>query len=101
MAVVVLPIDVIVSDPDVRGGRPNISGTTLRVSDLVAYHLYAGHTPEELAVGFSLELWQVHAALAYYHMHKVEIDAEMREDSQKAEQWADKLAKQGRLMRLE
>jgi hypothetical protein len=34
--VTILSIDLIVSDPNVRSGRPIIAGTTLRVQDVVA-----------------------------------------------------------------
>lgn len=34
----VLPIEFVVSDPEIRGGQPLLAGTTLRVSDLAAYH---------------------------------------------------------------
>lgn len=97
----VLNISEIVSDPAVRGGQPIIAGTRLRVSDIVAYYVHAGRTPEELAVGFSLELGQVLAALAYYHLHKAQIDAEMRANADEAEKWMNQAAKQGRLIRFE
>lgn len=97
----VLNINEIVSNPAVRGGRPIIAGTTVRVPDLVAYYVYGGRAPEELAVGFSLELGQVYAALAYYHLHKTEIDAEMCDNAAESEQWMNQAAKQGRLIRFE
>jgi uncharacterized protein (DUF433 family) len=62
-----LSIDEIVCNPKIRGGRPVIKGTGLRVSDVVAWTVYGGLTPEPLAVDFDLTLGQVHAALAYYH----------------------------------
>jgi len=34
------PIDTIISDPQVRSGQPIIVGTALRVSDLIASHIY-------------------------------------------------------------
>jgi uncharacterized protein (DUF433 family) len=97
----VLNITEIISDPAVRGGRPIIAGTTLRVSDVVAYYVYAGRTPEELAVGFSLDMGQVFAALAYYHLHKTDIDAEMRQNAAEADHWMNEAAKQARLIRFD
>lgn len=99
--VTVLPIDVIVSDPKIRGGRPVISGTGIRVSDIVAYHIFDKQTPEELAAGFKLTLGQIHAALAYYYMHESEIDEEMRANAEDSEVLLEKLKKQGRLIRLD
>ncbi len=99
MAANILSIDEIVSDPKVRGGRPVIAGTAIRVSDIVAYHLYGDElTPEQIADNFRLSLGQVYAALAYYHLHKVEIDDEMRRDDTEAEHWREVLRKQGRVL---
>ena len=66
----VLPIESVVTDPDVRGGQPVIVGTTLRVSDLAVYHVLAGLNPEQLSVQFELDLARVHATLAYCYDHK-------------------------------
>lgn len=92
----VLPIETVVSNPAIRGGRPIVAGTTLRVSDLAAYHTLAGLTPEQLAVQFELDLAQVHAALSYYYTHKAEIDAEIRANADQAEVWRQRLVAQGR-----
>jgi uncharacterized protein (DUF433 family) len=56
MAVTVLSIDAIVSDPAIRGGRPIIAGTGVRVMDIIASHLYRKFSPEELAVQYNLAL---------------------------------------------
>ncbi|RPI97581.1 MAG: DUF433 domain-containing protein [Chloroflexi bacterium] len=97
MVATVLSIDTIVSDPKIRGGRPIIAGTGIRVIDIVAYYRYGGQTPEELATGFALSLGQVHAALAYYHLHKDEIDESMRAEAERAEQLIAELEKQGKV----
>ena len=99
--VTVLPIDVIVSDPKIRSGRPVIAGTGLCVSDIVAYHIFDKQSPEELAAGFNLSLGQIHASLAYYYMNKAEIDAEMRSSAEDAEKLLEELKKQGRLITLD
>jgi len=41
----VLPIEFVVSDPEIRGGQPLLAGTTLRVSDLAAYHTLPAWLP--------------------------------------------------------
>lgn len=92
----VLPIEAVIRDPDVRGGSPIVAGTTLRVSDLAAYHALAGLTPDQLSAQFDLDLSRVHAALSYYFRHKAEIDAEIRENADQAELWRKRLATQGR-----
>lgn len=70
-----LSINLISSDPKVRGGRPCIAGTGIRVLDVVAVMLFHDQTPAEIAEAYALSLAQVHAALAYY----AEIDADLRE----------------------
>jgi uncharacterized protein (DUF433 family) len=92
MAAKVLPIETILCDPDVRGGRPIVAGTSLRVSDIAAYHIYGGLSPEELAVQFNLDLAQVHAALSYYFTHRTEIQTEIRETAEQAETWRQVLS---------
>src|SRR5688500_249235 len=94
-------IEIIVSDPNVKGGQPMIAGRNLRVIDLVASHIYRGLSPEELAVNFALDLGQVYAALAYYYQHKAEIDERMREEARKAETWLKTFEAQGKLIRIE
>jgi len=94
-------IDVIVSDPAIRGGRPVIAGTGIRVSDIVAYHLFGRQTPEELAAGFKLPLGEIHAALAYYYMHKAEIDEEIRQNAETANRLLDELKAQGKVIIFE
>lgn len=81
----VLAIETIVSNPDVRGGRPVIAGTGIMVSDIAAYTNFQGMTPDDLAAQLGLTLGQVHAALAYYYDHKAEIDNELRTNRAEAE----------------
>lgn len=97
----VLHIDEIVSDPAIRGGRPIIAGTTLRVSDVATWHIWGKQTPEELAVNFRLRMDQVHAALSYYFGHRDEIDQEIRANAAEAEKYLDELRQQGHLITLE
>lgn len=100
MAARVLSIDSIVTDPQVRGGRPVIAGTTLRVSD-VASASREGLSPEAVAERYRLGAAQVHAALAYYHLHREEIDAEIQRDDEAGDRWVGELESQGRLIRLD
>jgi len=95
------PIDTIVSDPAIRGGQPIIGGTNVRLIDVIASYLYRGLSVEELAVNFALDLGQAHAALAYYYQHKAEIDAQMRQDADKASKLLADLDAQGKLIRVE
>ena len=95
------PIDTIVSDPGNRGGQPMIAGTSIRVIDVVASHIYRGLPPEELATNFALDMGQVYAALAYYYQHKPEMDSRMRNDAAVAERLLADFEAKGKLIRVE
>jgi uncharacterized protein (DUF433 family) len=57
---------------------PMISGTTMKVVELVEEHLAYGWSPEELHFQHPyLSLGQVYSALAYYWDHREEIDADI------------------------
>jgi uncharacterized protein (DUF433 family) len=75
----ILSINLIATDPSVRGGRPIIAGTSVCVSDLVVAMLFHDRTTDQLASDFALSMAQVHAALAYYYEHKAHIDEEIRQ----------------------
>lgn len=60
--------------PAIRSGRPKIAGTGLTVRRIVGWYK-AGMAPEETALEYPhLTLAQVHAALAYYHANREEIE---------------------------
>jgi uncharacterized protein (DUF433 family) len=96
---VYLPLDLIVSDPQIRGGRPVLAGTGVRVQDIAAAHLYRQQSVQEVAKNYDLEIGQVHGALAYYYHHQNEFDAQFAEDEATAERLRDELAAQGRLLK--
>ncbi len=76
---VIQSIDLITKNPKVRGGRPCIAGTGLRVTDLVIAHLFHKRTAEEVATDYGISLAQVYASLAYYYQNKTELDEDIRE----------------------
>lgn len=86
----ILSINLISSNPDVRGGRPCIAGTGVRVSDVVMVMLFHTDAPGDIAAWFGLSLAQIHAALAYYYEHKAEIDEDIRQQIGTAEQYKEK-----------
>lgn len=97
-------INLIYRNPEVRGGRPCIVGTSLRVLDIVNAMKFADRSPEQMADGFQITLGQVHAALAYYYCNQDEIDADIREDQRRSEEiaarvFADKNSFSSRLRR--
>ncbi len=95
------PIDTIMSDPGNHGGQPIIAGTSIRVVDVVASHIYRGLPPEELAVNFALDMGQVYATLACYYQHKAEVDARMHADAVEAQSLLAAFESQGKLIRVE
>jgi uncharacterized protein (DUF433 family) len=63
--------------PEIRKGRPCIAGTGVTVRRIAGWH-NLGLTPEEIAAKIEhLSLAQIHAALAYYHANRDEIDSDI------------------------
>lgn len=73
-----LQVDIgtlIVASPGIRHNRPRIAGTGVTVERVVGWYKL-GLTPEEISdrIG-DLTLAQVHAALAYYHANREQLEA--------------------------
>ena len=68
---------LIVASPDIRRNRPRIAGTGVTVQRVVGWYKL-GLTPEEISdrIGH-LNLAQVHAALAYYHANRDQVEADV------------------------
>jgi uncharacterized protein (DUF433 family) len=63
-----------------RGGRPFIVGTGVTV-DRISVLMNVDHrSPEEIADAVNLSMCQVHAALAFYHANRDEIERWLDED---------------------
>ncbi len=84
-------INLIYRNPSIRGGRPCIVGTSLRVIDIVMAMTFAERAPDQLAQDYDLSMAEVHAALAYYYDNKDEIDEDIREDIRRSEELAKKV----------
>ena len=75
---------LIVRTPEVRGGRPHITGTGVTVRRIVGWY-QLGLTPEDIAAECGhLNLAQVYAALAYYHANREAIEADMAAEETEA-----------------
>lgn len=73
-------------NPQIRHGRPCIAGTGITVHRIAILH-NLGHSPEEVVRRYEhLPIAGVHAALAYYHANRQEVDAEIARDEADAEQ---------------
>jgi uncharacterized protein (DUF433 family) len=100
MALTVLNINEIVSDPNVRGSRPVIAGTTITVMTIVLAHTTGDKLSlAQIAQDYRLSLGQVHAALAYYYLHQDEMDAQSQHDAAAAQMSIAELERQGKLIR--
>ena len=75
---------------EIRGGRPRAAGTGVTVERIVSWYK-PGSSPEQIADELGhLTPAQVHAALAYYHANREEIESGPA--AEQAE--ADRLARQ-------
>ena len=70
----------ITTHPLIRGGRPCIEGTGIRVTDIVAAQKYYELGPDEIADHYAIELVMVEDALAYYAAHTDYIDTDLEID---------------------
>lgn len=76
---------VIVETEGVVGGKPRISGTRIRVSDVFMWYR-SGKSPEEIADEYDLGMDQVHSALAYYFRNKEKIQEQLSDRKDKIEE---------------
>ena len=68
---------LLVSAPDVCAGRLRINGTHITVNQIVVWYKQ-GYGPEEITDQYPhLTLAQAYTALAYYHAHREEIEADL------------------------
>jgi uncharacterized protein (DUF433 family) len=74
--------------PGYCGGKPHILGHRIKVEDVAIWHERMKMSPSEIVDQYpSISLAQVHAALAYYHGHRDEIEDDIRE----ADEFVEKL----------
>ena len=81
---------LIVSTPEVRHGRPRIAGTGITVHRIARWH-NLGLAPEEIVAKYGhLTLAQVHAALAYCHANRSQIDSDLAAEEAEEENILDR-----------
>jgi uncharacterized protein (DUF433 family) len=79
------------SVPGRCGGKPCIVGTRIRVYDIYVCHELRGQSAKEIIEDFpQLSLADVYAALAYFHDHRDEIEAQIAVDEQLVRQMREK-----------
>jgi uncharacterized protein (DUF433 family) len=84
------PVEIgslITRTPGICGGRPRIAGTGVSVRRVVVWYKL-GLAPEDIAdrIGH-LTLAQVHAALAFYHANREEIEAALTAEAAEADRF--------------
>ncbi|MCP4113137.1 MAG: DUF433 domain-containing protein [Desulfobacteraceae bacterium] len=67
--------------PGISGGKPRIAGHRITVQNIVIWYDRMGKSADEIASEYDLDLADIHAALAYYFDHRIEIDKAI-EDSE-------------------
>lgn len=73
-----------------ESGRLRIEGTSLAIIEIVMACQAYGWSPEEYHLQHpGISLAQIHAALAYYYEHQIELDQAIREDLSWAESERD------------
>ena len=89
MAAVTVDIRTLIArTPEIRAGRPRVAGTGVTVGRIVSWY-EPGSSPEQIAdEPGRLTLAQVHAALAYYHANREEIESGLAADQAEANRLA-------------
>jgi uncharacterized protein (DUF433 family) len=81
--------------PGTCGGKPRITGTRIRVQDVVIW-TEKGLSPDEIISQHPhITLADVHAALAWYHDHRAEIDRQIEESERLISEMSANPASQG------
>jgi uncharacterized protein (DUF433 family) len=70
----------IVQTPETASGKPRIAGRRITVQQIAIWHERLGLSADAIADAHDLTLGDVHAALAFYHDNRAEIDAAIRAD---------------------
>ena len=79
----------ITTHPLVRGGRPCIEGTSLKVTDIVAMKKLQKMEPVEIANHYEIDVLMVADALNYYAAHTYYINTEIEIDCLNDDQLAE------------
>jgi uncharacterized protein (DUF433 family) len=71
---------------DTCGGKPRITGTRIRIQDVVVWHEQMGLSPDEIVSQYpTLTLGDVHAALTYYYDHFDRIRQDIQDSARQVE----------------
>jgi uncharacterized protein (DUF433 family) len=68
--------------PGYCGGKPHVAGHRIKVQHIAVWHERMGMSADEIAATYpTLTLAAIYSALAYYHSHQAEIDADIEADA--------------------
>lgn len=73
----------VIRNAELRNGRPIMAGTGVTVRTVVGYYKL-GMTPEEISDEMGVALSGVYGALAYYHLNREVIEADIQVNSEEA-----------------
>lgn len=83
-------------------GRPWVTGTNVKVIEIVLDHLAFGWSAEAIQEQHSgLSLAQIYAALAWYYDHQAEMDAEIAEQDERIQKLQSKVTPSSLQRRLD
>src|SRR5262249_3790310 len=100
-AVVPVVGEYIAVKPGFCGGKPHLLGHRIKVQHVAVWHERLGMTAEEIVATYpTLSLPAVYAALAYYHGHRAEIDADIEADERFVAELKQKAGPSGLRQRL-
>lgn len=70
----------IVVDDAITSGKARIADTRITVKTIAIRHELLGNSAEEIASDYDLSLADIYTALAYYYMHKSEIEEAIQQE---------------------
>jgi len=79
--------EMIVATPGTCGGKPRIAGHRIRVEDVVIWKERMGMTIDEILASYpTMTPEKIAAALRYYEAHREEIERDLKENDEFADQ---------------
>ncbi len=79
--------EMIVATPGTCGGKPRVAGHRIRVQDIVIWKEQMGMTIDEIISSYpGMTPEKIAAALRYYQTHREEIDRDLKEEEEFADQ---------------
>lgn len=81
----------IVFEEGILGGQPHIANRRIRVKDVVQWYDLLNMNADEIADAYDLELADVFAALAFYHLNRESLKNAWVQDDALVKEFRDKI----------